>query len=228
MGMTNNEITHSEYAALLGVSWTTYKMMVFRKIGYRPKMKDTVPEIDITGISSFWKGATKTEQKKKETKQLKAEQKPKQEQNATLKQKEQPEQNTTRRNKTWGTLILVVPALVSIGNIYNVSFDIMQHKAEAVLLTAVLSCAAPTFLYLGIKDRLTFYLAYCLLAFEAFANVARIYYGMMGSGGNPVRFIGTVTDIFNSGTHWTALILATVTAGLICLVQFVGINELRK
>lgn len=225
MGMTNNEITHSEYAALLGVSWTTYKMMVFRKIGYRPKMKDAVPEIDITGISLFWKGATKTEQNKQDAKHSKTEQKPKQEKNAIL---EQPKHNTTQHNKIWGILILVVPALVSIGNIYNVSFDIMQHKAEAVLLTAVLSCTAPTFLYLGIKDRLTLCLAYCLLTFEAFANVARIYYGMMGSGGNPVRFIGTVTDIFNSGTHYTALILATVTAGLICLVQFVGINELRK
>jgi len=134
----------------------------------------------------------------------------------------------TDKKKWWFWLVVAVPTAVSVGNIYSVSLSIMQGKIEAWLLTAVMSAMGPFLLWLDAKNRMVFWLALGLIGFEAFANVARIYYGLMGSGANPVRFVGTVTDIFNSGPHSTALMLAIITSLFIGLVQYVGVNGLKR
>jgi len=134
----------------------------------------------------------------------------------------------TDKKKLWFWLVVAIPTAVSVGNIYAVSLSIMQGKIEAWLLTAVMSAMGPFLLWLDAKNKMVFALALGLIAFEAFANVARIYYGLMGSGANPVRFVGTVTDIFNSGTHSTALSLSIITSLFIGLVQYVGVSGLKR
>jgi len=137
-------------------------------------------------------------------------------------------ETATDKNQNWFLLVVAVPTAVSVGNIYAVSLSIMQGELEAWLLTAVMSAMGPFLLWLDAKNKMVFALALGLIGFEAFANVARIYYGLMGSGANPVPFVGTVTDIFNSGTHSTALALAIITSLFIGLVQYVGVNGLKK
>lgn len=144
----------------------------------------------------------------------------------TKTDKDQP--TSTDKKGLWFFLVVAIPTAVSVGNIYSVSMSIMQGKVEAILLTAVMSAMGPFLLWLDSKSRTVFALALGLIAFEAFANVARIYYGLMGSGSNPVRFVGTVCEIFNSGTHGTALSLAIITSLFIGFVQFVGVNGLKK
>lgn len=140
--------------------------------------------------------------------------------------KEQP--TKTDKKRLLFLLVVAIPTAVSVGNIYSVSLSIMQGEIEAGLLTAVMSAMGPFLLWLDSKSKTVFALALGLIAFEAFANVARIYYGLMGSGANPVRFVGTVCEIFNSGTHGTALMLAIITSLFIGFVQYVGVNGLKK
>jgi len=126
-------------------------------------------------------------------------------------------------------LLLAAPTAASVTNIYTVALAITQEEGTAVLYTIVLACSALGFTIANFRSWLTFSLSALLIAFESFCNLSRLYHGLMGGvSGNPTRFLGTVTEIFNSGSHGTALIIAGFSALMLAAVQYAAIFELQK
>lgn len=126
--------------------------------------------------------------------------------------------------------LLIAPTAASVRNMYEVTYHLSGHTFDAILLTVVLSVSALGFVAAGVRSWWAVSLAVVLILFESFCNLARIYGGLMGTGttGNPTRFLGLVTDIFGSGSHWTAIVLAGITALFIAAVQYAAIFELNK
>jgi hypothetical protein len=135
----------------------------------------------------------------------------------------------TARTAVLYTLMLI-PAAASIQNMHRVTFDIAGHEFAAVLLTGLFSASPFLFVLAGLKNRLTVALVAFLVLYEAFCNFTRIYGGLTGFGlrGMPTRFLGLVTDVFNSGTHQTAVVLAVIMSLLAASVFYAAYNELRK
>lgn len=126
--------------------------------------------------------------------------------------------------------LMVVPAAASLQNMHRVTLDIAGHEFAAVLLTGLFSASPFLFVLAGLKNRLTVWLVAVLVLYEAFCNFTRIYGGLTGFGlrGMPTRFLGLVTDVFNSGTHQTAVVLAVIMSLLAASVFYAAYNELRK
>lgn len=126
--------------------------------------------------------------------------------------------------------LMVAPTAASVENMYSVTFSLSASAHSAIFLTAVLSVSALGFVVAGVRNWYTVGLAALLIAYESFCNLTRIYGGLMGNGhtGNPTRFLGTVTDIFGTGTHGTAIFLGAFTAFFIAAVQYAAVFELNK
>lgn len=139
-----------------------------------------------------------------------------------------------RANFAWRTPLLIglmiAPTAASVENMYSVTFSLSASAHSAIFLTAVLSVSALGFVVAGVRNWYTVGLAALLIAYESFCNLTRIYGGLMGNGhtGNPTRFLGTVTDIFGTGTHGTAIFLGAFTAFFIAAVQYAAVFELNK
>lgn len=127
--------------------------------------------------------------------------------------------------------LMIAPTAASVENMYSVTFSLSASAHSAIFLTAVLSVSALGFVVAGVRNWYTVGLAALLIAYESFCNLTRIYGGLMGNGtptGNPTRFLGTVTDIFGTGTHGTAIFLGAFTAFFIAAVQYAAVFELNK
>lgn len=126
--------------------------------------------------------------------------------------------------------LLIAPTVASVWNVYRVSEQVSENWLAAALLTVVLSVTALGFVLAGIRRRTTVALALLLIAYEAFCNLTRIYDGLMHDGVHdcPTRFLGLVTDIFNTGSHGTAIALGALTALLLAAVQYATISEVNK
>lgn len=140
-----------------------------------------------------------------------------------------------RQGWTWRDALLIglmiAPTAASVENMYSVTFSLSTSAHSAIFLTAVLSVSAIGFVVAGVRNWYTVGLAALLIAYESFCNLTRIYGGLMGIGthtGNPTRFVGLVTDIFGTGTHWTAIFLGGFTAFFIAAVQYAAVFELNK
>lgn len=147
----------------------------------------------------------------------------------TEKEKEK-EAMPEKRNKTRrGILIalIIVPTAASVNNMFSVAAELGESDLTAGLFTVLLSLSALGFTLAGVRSALTKALAVFLIAFEAFCNLARIYDHLMPCG-VPARFTGMVTNIFETGSHGTAVALALVTSLIIASVQYTAINELNK
>jgi len=132
------------------------------------------------------------------------------------------------------TALLFVPLIAataaSVGNMYHITRALAGSAFDAWLLTSVLSTSALCFILAGMRSAWTIALAVLLIAFESFCNLTRIYGGLMGTGttGNPTRFLGLCTDIFNSGSHGTAVALGAFTAFFIAAVQYAAVFQLNR
>ncbi len=125
--------------------------------------------------------------------------------------------------------LLIAPTAASITNMFHVTREITGEPITAALYTVVLSVTALGFTLAGIRSWLTVLLAVVLIGYESFCNLSRLYYGLMGgTSGNPTRFLGTVTDIFGSGSHGTAIVIAGFSAAMLAAVQYSAIFELNK
>ena len=137
---------------------------------------------------------------------------------------------------TWGwqeyilCALLIAPTVASVRNMYNVTYNLSEHATDAALLTVVLSVSALGFVVAGVRRRYGIALAVLLIAFESFCNLTRVYGGLMGVGksGNPTRFLGLVTDIFGSGSHYTAIVLGAAVALFLACVQYAAVFELNR
>ena len=127
-------------------------------------------------------------------------------------------------------MLMVIPAAASIQNIHGVTIDISRHESTAILLTALFSGAPFLFVLAGMKSLVTRGLTAALIGYECFCNLTRIFGWLtdFGGVGYPTRFLGLVTEVFNSGTHYTALALAALMSLLAASVFYVAYNELNK
>lgn len=145
-----------------------------------------------------------------------------------------PNMAPARREWGWREFVLLAlafaPALASMRNMRNITHAISGNETDAVLITAVLSMAPVGFIVAGVRGRPVIGLSVLLILYESFCNLTRIYGGLMnvGKSGYPTRFLGLVTDIFNSGSHGTAIALAAFTAFFIAAVQYAAVFELNK
>ncbi len=137
-----------------------------------------------------------------------------------------------RKRRTWVLYILLIaPTVASVHNMFTVTFALSGNTYDAISLTVVLSMSAIGFVWYGVRAWYSIALAAILITYEAFCNLTRVYGGLMGSGtptGNPTRFVGLVTDIFGTGTHYTAIFLGAFTAFFIAAVQYAAIIEINK
>lgn len=125
--------------------------------------------------------------------------------------------------------LLIAPTAASVTNMYTVTGDITGEPITAALYTVVLSVTALGFTLSGIRSWLTVFLAVLLIGYESFCNLTRLYFGLMGGvSGNPTRFIGTVTSIFESGSHGTAIVIAGFSAAMLAAVQYTAILEINR
>lgn len=127
-------------------------------------------------------------------------------------------------------LLMAIPAGASIQNMYHVSFDIVEQMIAAALFTGLFSAAPFLFVLAGIRAGWTKALVVILIAYECFCNFTRIFGGLTGyeRGGNPTRFLGLVTDVFQSGTHQTGIAVAAIMAAMAALVFYAAFNEIGK
>lgn len=126
--------------------------------------------------------------------------------------------------------LVACPTVASVRNMYGVTLSITDSVFDAVALTVVLSVSALGFVVAGLRGAWVVLLAVVLIAFEAFCNLTRIYGGLMnvGQSGYPTRFLGLVTDVFNSGSHGTAVALGGIVAFVLAAVQYAAIFQLNK
>ena len=125
--------------------------------------------------------------------------------------------------------LLVAPTAASVTNMYDVSYSITQEAVTAGLYTTVLALTAMGFTIARVKSWVTVGLSLILIGYESFCNLSRLYFGLMGGvKGDPTRFLGTVTDLFDTGSHGTALAIAGFSALMLAAVQYATIFELQK
>lgn len=147
----------------------------------------------------------------------------------------QPEPNlVAKADDGWRKFILytlmLIPAAASVQNMHGVTLDITGHWIAAVLLTGLFSGAPFLFVLAGVKNAPTGALVVCMVVYEGFCNLTRIYGGLTGFGktGFPTRFLGLVTDVFGTGTHQTAVFLALIMAILAASTFYAAYFELNK
>ena len=125
-------------------------------------------------------------------------------------------------------LIFFAPTAASVQNINEITMEMAGWKT-AVLYTVLISFTPIGFVISGVKRWYTFPVAGLLILYEIFCNVTAIYRGLMqGPHGNPVRFLGTVTEIFNTGTYGTALFLGAFVGVMLAAVQFTSLFSIKK
>lgn len=126
--------------------------------------------------------------------------------------------------------LMGMPAIASVQNMYTVTVDIASHWVTAGLLTGLFSISPFLFVIAGVRSEWTKALAAAMIGYECFSNVTRIYGGLTGFGHGdfPTRFLGLVTDIFNSGTYETAKALAVIMALMAASVFYAAYFELNR
>lgn len=125
--------------------------------------------------------------------------------------------------------LLIAPTAASVSNMYSVTGEITGEPITAALYTVILSVSALGFTLSGVRSWVTVLLSVILIAYESFCNLTRLYHGLMGGvKGNPTRFLGTVTELFDSGSYGTAVIIAGFSALMLAAVQYTAIFEIQK
>jgi len=153
---------------------------------------------------------------------------------AEIKPETETQSETTRKRTTGQTGILyvcmLVPAIASVQNMWAVTSDISGHISMSVLLTSLFSAFPFAMTLAGVSTKAGRALVGVMIVYEAFCNFMRIYGGLTGFGkdGYPTRFLGIVTEVFNTGTYPTAIVLAFIMAALCAGVFYVSFNELKK
>lgn len=126
-------------------------------------------------------------------------------------------------------LLLIAPTVASVQNMAHVSEEIMGDAVGAISLTVVLSLTSLGFILAKVKRWYTYVLTFALIAFEAFANLTRIFAGLMDGGKyGTSEFLGRVCEVFESGSHYTAITIGTFTALLLAATQYATIYEINK
>lgn len=124
---------------------------------------------------------------------------------------------------------LLLATVASVANMYLICLHLCNgDKLSAWVLTAVFSGSALAFIIARATGWWSQAVMWVLIGFESFCNMTGVYYGLLGRTGTPTRFLSMVTDIFNSGTHYTAIALGFAMALIIGAVQIVSIKTIIR
>jgi len=145
-------------------------------------------------------------------------------------EKQTGKENRTRGQKAVLIGCMAVPAIASIQNMWAVTSDISGHVSMSILLTLLFSAFPFALTLAGAVTKAGRMLVGFMIVYEAFCNFIRIYGGLTGFGkqGYPTRFLGIVTEVLNTGTYYTATVLAAIMALLCAAVFYISYNELLK
>lgn len=124
-------------------------------------------------------------------------------------------------------LIFLAPTAASVQNINEITMEMAGWKT-AVLYTVLISLTPIGFVISGVRRWYTFPVAGLLILYEIFCNMTAIYRGLITLNGTPVPFLGTVTEIFNTGTYGTALFLGAFVGLMLAAVQFTSLFSIKK
>ena len=142
--------------------------------------------------------------------------------------RDKPEQET-RTNQVWLWLPLFAASIACFRNMWLICLHLSgSDKLSALVLTLLFSGSAMCFILSRATGAAAQVVMWSLIAFECFCNTTGVYYGLLGKNGVPTPFLGVVTDIFNSGTHGTAISLGAIMALIIGAVQVVSIKTIIK
>lgn len=148
-------------------------------------------------------------------------------------------------------LLMAVPAIASVQNIYAVTHDLTDDVWASGLLTVLFTASPFLFVLAGMRSAWTQLLTIALILYEVFANFTRIYGGLTGFGRawkvavtarkwplsneyhiaeGPfcTRFLNLICDIFHTRHDYTAIVMAAIMAALAASVFYAAYNELKK
>lgn len=152
-----------------------------------------------------------------------------------IEQPKTPVLDTERKAKTirpdiniwWLYLPAAAATIASVNNMHLIFWHITNGEVlTSWVFTAVFAGSAFCFIASGSTWLPMQIVTWFTIGFEAFCNLTGVYYGMLGKTGTPTRFLGMVTDIFNSGTHITAILLGVFMALIIASVQLVSFKSI--
>ena len=130
-------------------------------------------------------------------------------------------------NIRWFYLPAAAATVASINNMHLIFWHITSGEMfTSWVFTIVFAGSAFCFIASGSNWIPLQIVTWFTIAFEAFCNLTGVYYGMLGKTGVPTQFLGMVTDIFNSGTHYTAICLGLFMALIIASVQIVSFKSI--
>lgn len=142
--------------------------------------------------------------------------------------REQIEQKA-RTRPAWLWLPLFAASIACFRNMWLICLHLSGgDKLSALVLTLLFSGSAMCFILAKSTGKAAQVVMWSLILFECFCNTTGVYYGLLGKTGVPTPFLGVVTDIFNSGTHGTAIALGAIMALIIGAVQVVSIKTIIK
>ena len=131
-------------------------------------------------------------------------------------------------------LAILLPTAASLKNMYLTTVQISEDHT-AVFYTGLIATTPLILTITGISRWWAALVTVVLIAAEVFCNMTRIYYGLMYGSNisphttpSPVRFLGTVTEIFNTGSAGTAIAIGFFAGLMIAAVQFTALFSLKK
>lgn len=130
-------------------------------------------------------------------------------------------------NVWWLYLPAAAATIASVNNMHLIFYHITNGEAfTSWVFTVVFAGSAFCFIASGSTWMPIQIVTWFTIGFEAFCNLTGVYYGMLGKTGVPTQFLGMVTDIFSTGTHYTAIALGTFMALIIASVQVVSFKSI--
>lgn len=134
-----------------------------------------------------------------------------------------------RTRPAWLWLPLFAASIACFRNMWLICLHLSGgDKLSALVLTLLFSGSAMCFILAKSTGKAAQVVMWSLILFECFCNTTGVYYGLLGKTGVPTPFLGVVTDIFNSGTHGTAIALGAIMALIIGAVQVVSIKTIIR
>lgn len=132
--------------------------------------------------------------------------------------------------------VMLVCAVVSLSNMYDISSQIKSNAVDALLITGLFSLAPFAMLYAGVSRWASWLVSGICIGFEVFCNTAGMYRGLAGLGrsGKPYEvwepggFIDTVSRVTTLEPRPCALAISFGMAGIVAAVFLTCLIELKK
>jgi hypothetical protein len=145
---------------------------------------------------------------------------------------------TSKRTKGQQAVLvgtMVVCALLSSTNMYDISYQVKPNAFTALLMTCLFSLAPFAMLYAGVSGWAGWLTSGICIAYEVFCNASGIYRGLAGLGSGapyevwqPGGFIDTVSRVTTLDFKVCALVVSFGMAGIVAALFLISLIELKK